>query len=84
MKYDELERDVIDLQESMNIMSQLVNDQQQQLDSIEEEISKSKIKVRNAIEDVQESKQIDDSLQITKYVWYMITVGGIYAIAFLL
>ncbi len=58
--YDEIERDVIQLQQSMNMLHEMVYEQQASITTLEEAISESK-------RDIQESVPILE--EATSYSW---------------
>ena len=58
--YDEIERDVLQLQQSMNILQEMVHEQQASLTTLEEAISESK-------RDIQESVPMLE--EATTYSW---------------
>lgn len=57
MKYDSLEKDIIQLQESMNIIHEMVQEQQSEIDTIEDYIKQSKEDTTNGTEDIKEVKK---------------------------
>ena len=66
MTYEQLEKDVILLQESMNILQELVHEQQDPIDNLEQFIHDSKEKVKEGTE----------LIETTSYS-YFIYAGGV-------
>ena len=56
MAYEQLEKDVIQLQESMNILQELVQEQQEPIDNLEDFIHHSKQDIKEANTELVESK----------------------------
>lgn len=56
MAYEQLEKDVIQLQESMNILQELVQEQQAPIDNLEDFIHHSKQDIKKANTELVESK----------------------------
>ena len=52
---DQLEKDVLNLKESMDILASIVNEQQDSIDTLENFIEQSKEKVKESKEDIKDS-----------------------------
>ena len=71
-KFNKIEQEMILLQESMNILHELVHSQQESIDTLEEYIEESKKNTSHALEDISTYSWYD----YTKYI-----VGGIILIS---
>ena len=73
-KIEELERSVMQLQNSMHIIYELVEDHGQHLDTIEDMILESKRQVHAANEEIEEAEEAN------QYTYYMSSAVAIIAI----
>jgi t-SNARE complex subunit (syntaxin) len=71
-QYEQLEQDVLMLQDSMNILHELVHSQQESIDTLEEYIEESKINTSHALKEIKEAKEVSTWYDYTKYI-----AGGI-------
>jgi len=78
-KYDTLETDILHLQESMNILHELVRDQQLPLDEMEEFIKESKQEVIKANQELVETKQIVTETRYWIYISSISTIAMVIA-----
>lgn len=67
-KYDELERDVVQLQQSMQIMHDLVYSQQESIDSLEDSIEETFQQVEKAEQDLKEGENIRENTNKISYI----------------
>jgi t-SNARE complex subunit (syntaxin) len=67
-KYDELERDVVQLQQSMQIMHDLVYSQKESIDSLEDSIEETFQKVEKAEQDLKEGENIRENTNKISYI----------------
>jgi t-SNARE complex subunit (syntaxin) len=79
MKYDELEKEMKELKESMDILHDMVQEQQPRIDSIEDYIQQSKEEITEGISDINETvKQKETTswtymaISLTMFVLYLI------------
>jgi t-SNARE complex subunit (syntaxin) len=79
MKYDELEKEMKELKESMDILHDMVQEQQPRIDSIEDYIEQSKEEITEGISDINETvKQKETTswtymaISLTMFVLYLI------------
>ena len=54
--YDEIERDVLQLQQSMNILHEMVHEQQASITTLEEAISESKRDIQESVPILEEAR----------------------------
>jgi len=54
---DQLEKDVLDLQKSMNILATIVNEQQESIDTLENFIEQSKETVKESSNDLHKTSE---------------------------
>lgn len=71
-QYVQLEQDVRMLQDSMNILHELVHSQQESIDTLEEYIEESKTHTSRALTEIKEAKEYSTWYDYTKYI-----AGGI-------
>ena len=67
-KYDDLERDVVQLQQSMQIMHDLVYSQQESIDSLEDSIEETFQQVEKAEQDLEKGKTIAENTNKISYI----------------
>jgi len=71
---DQLEKDVLNLKESMDILASIINEQQDSIDTLENFIEQSKETVKESKEDIK-----DSSTYTTTYI-----TGGILCLLYFL
>ena len=78
--YTQIEKDVVQLKETMEILHDIVSEQQPELDSIEQHIHESKTHVAEAEIALTEATIYS---QYTNYLWYVASGLGAIALYFL-
>lgn len=78
MKYDELEKEMMELKVSMDILHDMVVEQQPGIDSIEDYIQQSKEETKKGMIEIKETFEIKEStswrymaISITMFVVYL-------------
>jgi len=74
---DQLEKDVLDLQKSMNILATIVNEQQESIDTLENFIEQSKETVKESSNDLHKTSEYNSST-------YTYIIGSIIVLLYVL